>query len=151
MTRHFAPGQAHFAFIQAVTPWWEPTVKGRKQKPIRRIHGPVGELPAPDPKPGGNLGRRGVKAATEARSRWVAYYSPLFQAMSKQKLAKELAKKPEEQDKDKIKFLEDMCRFTPYVRTEPKIRHQRGMLRRLAKQFKADPPRVDTGVISGPE
>lgn len=99
---------------------------------------------AAKPRVGYSLGRRGVRQAEQARHKWIAYYSPLWQAMARKRLKaaleapKEVAGTPEAAEQElNIKLLRDASTFTPYVRTEPKIRHKRGSIRRIAKHLAA--------------
>lgn len=115
-----APGHSHFALLR----------RSGFQGPLLEVQGP--------PPRGTPNGRRKVAQEREARSGWVAYYSPLLRATANQALKKELAKPKDEQSEQRIANLKDAACFTPYVRTEPKVRHQRGMLRRLAKRLRED-------------
>jgi hypothetical protein len=115
-----APGHSHFALLRR-----------------SGFQGPLLEVPSPEARAKPN-GRRKVAQEREARSGWVAYYSPLLRATARQALKKELDKPKEEQSEERITALKDAACFTSYVRKEPKIRHQRGMLRRLAKHLRED-------------
>jgi hypothetical protein len=96
---------------------------------------PLSLSPAPASKRG--LGRRGQRAADQARQKWVAYYSPWVKLLASKEIEKELAKPKEEQDQEKLAKLRDAAVFTPYVRpvSNPKVRHKRGADRRLHKRL----------------
>lgn len=87
-------------------------------------------------------GRKATRQAAEARGRWLAYHSPWIRANARKELAKALEEPkevkgtPERAEQDsRIAALQGRASFTPYVRPEPKIKHQRGAMKRLLMQI----------------